>query len=55
MSERFAAALERAGVDVELVRVPDANHAFELKPLTGPEMTLALAVVHQFLERTLNP
>jgi acetyl esterase/lipase len=55
MSERFAAALERAGVDVELVRVPDANHAFELKPLTGPEMTLALAAIHEFLDRTLGP
>jgi acetyl esterase/lipase len=55
MSERFAAALEQAGIDVELVRVPDANHAFDLKPLTGPEMTLALAAIHEFLDRTLGP
>jgi acetyl esterase/lipase len=55
MSERFAAALERAGVDAELILVPDARHAFELKPLTGPEMTLALAAIHEFLDRTLGP
>jgi dipeptidyl aminopeptidase/acylaminoacyl peptidase len=43
MSERFAAALERAGFNAELVRVPDADHAFERKPLTGPKMTMTLA------------
>ena len=55
MSERFATALEQAGVDVELILLPDVVHAFELKPLTGPEMTLALNAVDEFLDRVLNP
>jgi acetyl esterase/lipase len=55
MSERFAAALEQAGVDVELVLLPDVGHAFELNPLTGEEMTLALSEIDDFLERTLDP
>ncbi len=55
MSERFAEALEQAGVYVELVLLPDVGHAFDLKPLTGPEMTLALAAIHEFLDRTLGP
>jgi len=55
MSEQFASALEQAGVDVELVLLPDVGHAFELKPLTGPEMTLALSEIDDFLARTLNP
>lgn len=54
-SERFAAALEEAGVDVELVLLPDVGHAFEAKPLTGEEMTLALSEIDDFLERTLDP
>ena len=55
MSERFAETLEQAGVYVELVLLPDVGHAFDLKPLTGPEMTLALAAIHEFLDRTLGP
>jgi acetyl esterase/lipase len=55
MSERFAEALEQAGVDVELVLLPDVGHAFELKPLTGEEMTVALSAVDAFLEKTLEP
>lgn len=55
MSERFAAALEQAGVDVELVLLQDVSHAFELKPLTSEEMTLALSEIDDFLERTLDP
>ena len=54
-SERFATALELAGADIELVLLPDVGHAFELKPLTGPEMTLAFNEVDDFLDRTLNP
>jgi acetyl esterase/lipase len=54
-SERFATALDLAGVDVELVLLPEVGHAFELKPLTGPEMTLALNAVDEFLDRTLGP
>jgi len=55
MSERFATALEQAGVEVELVLLPDVGHAFERKPLTGPEMTLALREIDEFLDRALNP
>ena len=55
MSERFAEALEQAGVDVELVLLPDVGHAFELKPLTGEEMTLALGAVDAFLRKILEP
>ena len=54
-SERFATALDLAGFDVELVLLPEVGHAFELKPLTGPEMTLALNAVDEFLDRTLGP
>jgi acetyl esterase/lipase len=54
MSERFAAALEQAGVDVELVLLPDVGHAF-MGDMTADETTLALAAIHEFLERTLNP
>ena len=55
MSERFAEALEQAGVDVELVLLPDVGHAFERKPLTGEEMTLALGAVDAFLRKILEP
>lgn len=55
MSERFAEALEQAGVDVELVLLPGVGHAFELKPLTGEEMTLALGAVDAFLRKILEP
>ena len=54
MSERFATVLEQAGVDVELILLPDVVHAFELKPLTGPEMTLALSEIDDFLDRALS-
>ena len=55
MSERFAEALEQAGVDVELVLLPDVGHAFELTPLTGEEMTLSLSKIEAFLDRVLAP
>jgi acetyl esterase/lipase len=55
MSERFAEALEQAGVDVELVLLPDVGHAFELTPLTGEEMTLSLRKIEAFLDRVLAP
>ena len=54
MSERFAAALDNAGIDVELVLLPDVRHAFELKPLDSDEMTQALDEIDRFLERTLD-
>lgn len=48
MSERFAAALEDAGVEVELVLVEEAGHAFE--PLLRSEtMSSTLATVTTFL------
>ena len=55
MSERFAEALEQAGVDVELVLLPDVGHAFELNPLTGKEMALSLSKIEAFLDRVLAP
>jgi len=55
MSERFAAALEQAGVDVELVLLPDVGHAFELMSLSGEPMTQVLSEIDDFLERTLDP
>jgi len=53
-SERFAEALGQAGVDVELVLLPDIPHAFELLPLTGETMTLALKEIDNFLLRALD-
>jgi len=55
MSERFAEALERAGVEVELVLLPDVGHGFEFTPVTGEEMTLSLSKIEAFLERVLAP
>jgi acetyl esterase/lipase len=55
MSERFAESLEQAGVDVELVLLPDVGHAFELRPLKGEEMTLSLNRIETFLDRVLTP
>jgi acetyl esterase/lipase len=55
MSERFAESLVQAGVDVELVLLPDVGHAFELQPLTGEEMTLSLSKIEAFLDRVLAP
>ena len=48
MSEKFAAELDNAGVDVELLLV-DAKHAFILKPLASPENVQALAAIGAFL------
>jgi acetyl esterase/lipase len=55
MSERFAESLVQAGVDVELVLLPDAGHAFELRPLSGEEMTFSLDKIRTFLDRVLVP
>lgn len=55
MSERFADTLEQAGVDVELVLLPDVGHAFELRSLTGTEMTLSLNKIETFLDGVLAP
>ena len=55
MSERFAEALEQAGVQVELVLLPGVGHAFELQPLTSDEMTLAFNKVGEFLDQNLDP
>ena len=49
MSERFTAALESAGIEVELVLVEGAKHAFELAPLDGPYMSQALNAVESFI------
>jgi len=48
MSEKFAAELDNAGVDVELLLV-DAKHAFTLKPLSNPENVQSLAAIEAFL------
>lgn len=53
LSERFANALSQVGVDAELVLLPDVGHAFELKPLTGEEMTFSLSKIDGFLDRVL--
>lgn len=55
MSERFAESLTQAGVDVELILLPDVGHAFEVKPLTGQEMALSLSKIEAFLNRVLEP
>lgn len=55
LSERFAESLAQAGVDVELVLIEGAGHAFELTPLTGEEKALSLEKINAFLERTLQP
>lgn len=47
-SERFAAALTEEGIDAELVLI-DSGHAFELNPLTGPEMSRSLEAIGSFL------
>lgn len=54
MSERFAAALDEAGVDVELVLVPDALHAFE-QILTVDDMAPTFSKISEFLDRYLEP
>jgi acetyl esterase/lipase len=48
MSEKFATELADAGVDVELLLL-DAGHAFELKPLSSPEMQQSLEAIEAFL------
>jgi len=48
MSEKFAAELDDAGVDVELLLV-DAKHAFILKPLSSPENVQSLVAIEAFL------
>ncbi|KAA3643845.1 MAG: alpha/beta hydrolase [Chloroflexi bacterium] len=53
MSEQFAKTLEQAGVDVELVLMPDVKHAF-IQPITRDEMVLALDKINAFLERVIT-
>ena len=53
-SERFEAALEQAGVEVDLVLLPGAGHAFELTPLDSDELTLAFSEIDEFLARSLD-
>lgn len=53
MSERFAELFTQAGVDVELVLLPDVHHAFELRPLDSEEMALSLSKIEAFLNRVL--
>ncbi len=52
-SEKFAAELENAGVDVELLLI-DAKHAFELKPLTSPENVQSFAAIDAFILEHLD-
>lgn len=52
-SEKFAAELENAGVDVELLLI-DAKHAFELKPLTSPENVQSFAAIDAFILKHLD-
>jgi acetyl esterase/lipase len=55
LSEDFAALLEENGGVVELLLIPDAGHGFELKSLTGEEMSLSLSEIEAFLSRVLTP
>jgi acetyl esterase/lipase len=50
MSEEFAAVLEEAGVDVELLLL-EVGHAFELQPLTDAANVQSLAAIEAFLTR----
>lgn len=52
MSEAFAATLEEADVDVDLLLI-DAGHAFEMKPLSDPANVKSLAVIEAFLSTLL--
>jgi acetyl esterase/lipase len=48
MSEEFATKMADADVDVELLLL-DAGHAFELNPLSSPEMQQSLEAIEAFL------
>lgn len=48
MSENFAAALDQAGSEVEMVLL-DANHAFILEPLSSPANAASLESIVAFL------
>jgi acetyl esterase/lipase len=52
MSEDFAAVLEGAGVDVELVLL-DAKHAFIAQSLSSPENVQSLEAIETFLSELL--
>jgi dipeptidyl aminopeptidase/acylaminoacyl peptidase len=53
-SDALAAALRKVGADHQLVRLPGANHAFDLA--WGAWSTqVARAVLGRFLERHLGP
>jgi acetyl esterase/lipase len=54
-SEQFAAALEQAGVDVELVLLPGVGHAFELESLTSDALAQSLEEIETFLDPMLAP
>jgi acetyl esterase/lipase len=55
MSERFAESLEQAGVDVELVLVPDAGHGFEALALSDERLVYSLSAIEKFLDRVFLP
>lgn len=55
MSERFAESLEQAGVDVELVLVPEAGHGFEALSLTNEHLMYSLSAIENFLDRVFQP
>jgi len=48
-------ALAQAGVDVELVLIEGARHAFELTPLDGEEMVISLEKIDAFITRVFSP
>jgi len=48
MSEEFAATLDEAGVDVELLLLEEVGHAFELSPLSHPANVESLASIEAF-------
>ncbi|MGB3717815.1 MAG: alpha/beta hydrolase [Candidatus Promineifilaceae bacterium] len=51
MSEDFATVLEEAGVEVELVLIPETEHAFIRQHFSSPAMELALNSTEAFLSK----
>jgi len=55
MSERFAESLDQAGVDVELVLIPEAGHGFEALSLSNEHLAYSLSKIEKFLDRVVKP
>jgi len=51
--EKFADALDQAGVTVDMALIEGAGHGFIVEKLTSPEMTQSLAAIEPFLAALL--